>query len=177
MKKAAALIRSERLQLRWVTLNDADLLLAIWNDPDFIRYVGDRGIRTVEEARQAVREKVLKHYDDHGYGPYRVSRLETDEAMGICGLFKRENLEYPDIGYGFLPQFCGRGYAIEAAQAVLDHARGQMRLPQLSAIVTPENVRSTRLLEKLGMHVEGPVRMPGEDQDILLYGIRLDTDQ
>ncbi|MEE4218378.1 MAG: GNAT family N-acetyltransferase [Xanthomonadales bacterium] len=177
MNKSARSMRTRRLRLRWITEDDAGLLLAIWNDPDFIRHVGDRGIRTLEEARQAAREKILKHYDEHGYGPYRVSMVKTDEAMGICGLFKRENLEYPDIGYGFLPEFCGRGYAIEAAQAVLDHARGQMNLPQLLAIVTPENVRSTRLLEKLGLRAEGQVRMPGEDQDILLYRIRLDDGQ
>lgn len=175
MKKAAPLIRTERLQLRWITLHDADLMLAIWNDPDFIRHVMDRGIRTLDESRQALREGVLKHYDEHGYGPYRVSRMGTDEAMGICGLFKRENLEHPDIGYGFLPEFCGHGYAIEAARAVLDHARDQMKLPHLLAIVSPENSRSTRLLEKLDMIVEGKIRMPGEDEDILLYGIKLNV--
>lgn len=173
MKKAAALIQTERLQLRWITLDDSDLMLAVWNDPDFIRYVGDRGIRTLDEAREVVREKVLKHFDEHGYGPYRVSSLETDEAMGICGLFKRENLEHPDIGYGFLPGFCGQGFAIEAAQTVLAQARDKMGLPNLSAIVSPENVRSTRLLEKLGMKVESSIRMPGEDEDLLLYGIDL----
>jgi len=173
VKKASALIRTERLRLRWITLDDADLLLAIWNDPDFIRYVGDRGIRTLDEARKTAKEKVLKHYEEHGYGPYRVSRLETDQAMGICSLLKRENLEHPDIGYGFLPGFCGQGFAIEAAQAVLTHARDDMELPYLSAIVSPENTRSTRLLEKLGMKAESSVRMPGEDEDLLLYGIDL----
>lgn len=177
MNGAARSMQTERLFLRWITEDDADLMLAVWNDPDFIRHVGDRGIRTVEESRQVVRERILQHYAEHGYGPYRVACLDTDQAMGICGLFKRENLEYPDIGYGFLPEFRGHGYAVEAAQAVLDHARGPMKLPQLLAIVTPENIRSTRLLEKLGMQVEGKVRMPGEDEDILLYGIRLDVDQ
>lgn len=173
MKKAAQVIRTERLQLRWITLDDADLMLAIWNDPDFIRHVMDRGIRTLDESRQALREGVLKHYDEHGYGPYRVSSMDSDEAMGICGLFKRENLEYPDVGYGFLPEFCGHGYAIEAARAVLDHARNEMKLDKLVAIVSEENTRSTHLLEKLGMQEEGTVRMPGEDEDILLYGIKL----
>jgi len=173
VKKSPSRIQTERLQLRWITLDDADLMLAVWNDPDFIRNVGDRGIRTLDEARKAVREKVLTHFDEHGYGPYRVSRLETDEAMGICGLFKRENLEHPDIGYGFLPGFCGQGFAIEAAQAVLAHARDDMELPYLSAIVSPENERSTRLLDKLGMKTESSIRMPGEDEDLLLYGIDL----
>jgi len=171
--KAARSIRTERLQLRWITLDDADLMLAVWNDPDFIRHVMDRGIRTLDESSQALREGVLKHYDEHGYGPYRVSRMDTDEAMGICGLFKRENLEYPDIGYGFLPEYCGHGYAIEAARAVLDHARNEMKLDKLAAIVSEQNTRSTHLLKKLGMQAEGTVRMPGEDEDILLYGISL----
>jgi RimJ/RimL family protein N-acetyltransferase len=91
--------------------------------------------------------------------------------MGLCGLFKRENLDYPDIGYSLLPGFRGHGYALEAASAVLTHARDYLGLPQLKAIVSQANSRSVRLLEKLGMRSEGTLRMPGEDEDVVLYGI------
>lgn len=164
-------LETERLQLRWLTEDDAGLMLAIWNDPAFIRYVGDRGIRTLDEALTAMNEGVLKLYRDFGYGPYRVALRDSDEAMGICGLFKRDNLEHPDIGYGFLPAFCGRGYAFEAARAVVRHAFGHMKLPELYAIVTPENARSVHLLEKLGMSAGESIRMPGDDEDVVLYRV------
>ncbi len=162
-------METERLCLRWLTEDDADLMLAIWNDPDFVRFVGDRGVRKLDEARAAMRDGILQLYRDFGYGPYRLTLRGSDEAMGICGLFKRDNLEYPDIGYGLLPAYCGSGYAFEAARAVAEHAREHMKLANLYAIVSPENNRSVQLLEKLGMVAGEPIRMPGDDEDVILY--------
>jgi RimJ/RimL family protein N-acetyltransferase len=164
-------LETERLQLRWLTEDDADLMLAIWNDPDFVRFVGDRGVRTLDEARDALRNGILQLYRDFGFGPYRLALSGSDEAMGICGLFKRDNLEYPDIGYGLLPAYCGSGYAFEAAQAVAEHAREHMKVAMLYAIVSAENTRSVHLLEKLGMVAGGPIRMPGEDADVILFSV------
>lgn len=177
MKHSAALpsLETDRLQLRWLSEDDAGLMLAIWNDPAFIRFVGDRGVRTLDEALTAMRDGVLKLYRDFSYGPYRLALKDSDEAMGICGLFKRDNLEYPDLGYGLLPEFCGRGYAFEAAEAVTTHAREHMKLTELCAIVTPENARSVHLLEKLGMAAGGRIRMPGDDEDVVVYRIVLDS--
>jgi len=98
-------LETERLYLRRVTLDDADLLLAVWNDPAFIKHVGDRGVRTTEEAEEAMKGGALKLYADYGYGPYAVVRRDDGVRMGICGLFKRDNLDYPDIGFGVLPEF------------------------------------------------------------------------
>ncbi len=109
MNKPGPLIETDRLVLDRVTEQDAGLMLAIWNDPDFIRHVGDRGIRNEEQALAAIREKVLTHYEAHGYGPCRVSLRGDGTAIGVCGLFKRENLDLPDIGYALLPAFRGRG--------------------------------------------------------------------
>ena len=172
MQPAAQTLQTKRLRLRWLTLDDAPLLLAIWNDPAFIRHVGDRGVRTLDQARQAMHEGVLKLYSDHGYGPYRVSNLTDDEAMGICGLFQRDHLDAPDIGFGLLPEFCGQGYAGEAALAVMDHARNAMGLACVTAIVSPGNQASIGLIRKLGLRLEKPIRMPGEEEDVLLYSIR-----
>lgn len=93
--------------------------------------------------------------------------------MGICGLFKRENLEEPDLGYALLPDWRGRGYTTEAARAVLDEARNSLELECVNAIVSPGNAASIHLLQKLGMRRKGPIRMPGEDEDILLYSMPL----
>lgn len=164
-------LATARLHLRWLTADDAALMLAIWNDPDFIRHVRDRGIRTLGEARQALRDGILKGYADLGYGPYLIESPDGGSSMGICGLFKRDNLDFPDIGYSLLPGFRGRGYALEAARAVLMHARDHLGLSQLKAIVSQDNLPSVRLLEKLGMCYERVLRMPGEDEDVALYGI------
>ena len=97
--------------MRRLTLDDADLMLAIWTVPAFVFHVGDRGIRTIAEARENMSEGALKLYKDYDYGPYRVALKSDDTAIGTCGLFRREGLEDTDIGYGFLPEFCRRGYA------------------------------------------------------------------
>ena len=167
-------LETERLVLRRVTLQDADLMLAVWNDPAFIRHVGDRGIRTVEEAETALKEGAFKLYDDFGYGPYCMS-LKVDRAqIGICGLFRRDNLDDADIGFTTLPDYCGKGFAAEAAHAVLAHARDDLGLRRLTAIVSPENLASIGLIEKLGMSFERGITMPGEENEISLYSMSLD---
>ena len=170
---ALARLETKRLQLRWLTVDDAGLMLAIWNDPDFVRFVGDRGVRTLDQARDAMHEGVLKLYRDYGYGPYSLSLHGSDETMGICGLFKRDNLQFPDIGYGLLPAYCGGGYALEAARGVVEHAGEHMKLAELYAIVSPKNSRSVHLLEKLGMSAGERIRMPGDDEDVVLYNVSL----
>ncbi|MDH3747022.1 MAG: GNAT family N-acetyltransferase [Gammaproteobacteria bacterium] len=164
-------LRTKRLQLRWLSIDDAELLLSIWNDPAFVRHVGDRGIRTKDDAVQAFSDGPLKLYSEYGYGPYRVSLLENDEAIGICGLFRRDNLDDPDVGFALLPEYCGKGYASEAAMAVVEHAKHGLGLPRLTAIVSPGNAASIGLIEKLGLKFERMIRMPGDSEDISLYGI------
>lgn len=166
-------LQSERLYMRWLSEEDAPLMLAIWTDPDFIRHVGDRGIRNLEDTRQAMRDGLLKVYRDQRMGPYGLFLHGSDEAMGICGLFQRDNLEHPDIGYAILPQHRKKGYVVEAAQAVCRHAREQMGLEQLLAIVSPGHVASVRVLEKLGMSTSGRIRMPGENEEVVLYSLAL----
>ncbi len=167
------LIETERLNLNAITVDDAELMLAIWNDPAFIRNVMDRGIRTVDEARDAVASGAAKLFEDFGYGPYSM-QLKTDGQMiGICGLFRRENLEHPDIGFAVLPEWIGQGFAGEAAIAVRDYACDTLRLPALTAIVSPHNAPSIGLIEKLGMTFERMVTMPGDDDAIRLYSMAL----
>ena len=164
-------LTTERLELRWLTPDDAPLMLAVWNDPAFMRYVGDRGVRSLEQARATLEAGLLKLYAEHGYGPFRVRRREDAVDLGICGLFRRDGLDEPDIGFAILPDYCGRGFAFEASVAVLDHAREVLQLPAVTAIVSPQNARSIGLLEKLGLRFERPIRMPNEDHDISLYRI------
>lgn len=164
---------TERLVLRRFTEDDAGLMLAVWNDPAFVHHVGDRGIRGEVAAREALRDGILALYRDHGFGPYRVALRADDTPMGICGLFQRDYLDDPDIGFALLPAFCGAGYAFEAATAVMDEARTTLGLKRVTAIVSPGNAASIGLIEKLGLSLDRRMRRPEEEEDILIYAVAL----
>jgi ribosomal-protein-alanine N-acetyltransferase len=163
-------VETSRLVLRALTLDDAELMLAVWNDPAFVRYVGDRGIRTIEDAQDAMRQGVLRLYEDYGYGPFGIFIKDSGEAVGISGLFRRDGLDIPDIGYATLPAHCGKGYAFEAACAVIDYAAASLALNRLIAIISPENAASIGLIGKLGFEFERMQRMPDTDHDVCIYG-------
>ena len=162
-------LETRRLALRWLTTGDAGLLLAIWNDPAFVRYVGDRGIRTISEAQEAMEAGVLMLYAKYGYGPFRVALKESDRPIGICGLFRRDGLDCPDLGYSILPEYCGKGFASEAASAVLDYARSTLALDRVIAIISPDNAASIGLIGKLGFEFERMHTMPGDDSAVRVY--------
>lgn len=148
-------------------------MLAVWNDPAFVHFVGDRGIRTQDEAREALQEGAVKLWEDYGYGPFRVALQQDDTPIGICGLFRRDGIEDPDVGFATLPDHCGRGFGFEAASAVLEHTREVLGLPRLIAIVSPENAASVGLIRKLGLQFERMHRMAGDDHEVAIYGIQL----
>ncbi len=166
-------LETERLYLRRIDLHDTGLMLAVWNDPAFVRYVGDRGVRTADEARAELKSGALRLFREFGYGPFKLVRKRDAAAIGICGLFKRDNLDDPDIGFAVLPDYCGRGYAGEAAVAVLLHARDDLGIRRLTAIVSPDNEPSIGLIEKLGLGYSGMITMPGDDEAIRLYEMDL----
>lgn len=168
-------LETNRLCLRRITLDDADLMLSIWNDPAFVHNVGDRGIRTLDQAREAIESGTLRLYADCGYGPFAVVQKSDGALAGICGLFRRDFLDHPDIGFALLPGFRGRGFAGEASVAVIRHARDDVGLVELAAIVSPGNAPSIALIEKLGFTMSGMIAMPGDDAKICLYGLRLGT--
>jgi RimJ/RimL family protein N-acetyltransferase len=164
------ILETARLRLRKLTLDDADLLLAVWNDPAFIRHVGDRGIRTIEEAHDAMHKGAFHLYETYGYGPYRLALQDDDAAVGICGLFRRDGLDEPDIGYSTLPDYCGRGYAYEAASAVMDYARDDCSLERLIAIISPQNEPSIGLIRKLGFEFERMHTMRDDEDEVCIFG-------
>ena len=166
-------LETGRLWLRRLTVDDADLMLAIWNDPAFVQFVGDRGIRDLEQAREAMQSGVFALYRDYGFGPYAMVLKTEGTRIGICGLFKREALEHPDIGFAALPQYCGKGYTGEAAEVVVAHARDDLGIGELTAIVSPGNAASIGLIEKLGLSYSGTITMPGDDEAICLYSMAL----
>ena len=168
-------LQTERLSLRRLTLDDAELMLAVWNDPAFIRYVGDRGIRSIDAARVALEEGALKLFSDYVYGPFRVALIADDTPVGVCGLFRREGLDEPDIGFSILPRHWRKGYAYEAASAIVRYAKTHIQLKRLSAVVSTENAASVALIKKLGLQFERMRRLPGDDDDVAIYGIQLNN--
>jgi len=164
-------LETERLRLRELTAEDAPFMLALLNDPDFIRYIADRGVRTEEQAREYIAKGPAASYAANGFGLLRVGLKGDETPIGVCGLIKREGLDDPDVGYAFLPAYRAQGYAHEAARAVLAHGREALGLKRIVAIVSSDNERSIRLLEKLGMRFERMVTLPGDDEEIKLYAL------
>lgn len=143
-------LKTERLRLRLLTLEDAPFILRLLNEPSFIRHIGDKRVRTEEDARAYITKGPLDTYARLGFGLWVVEELATGAPAGVCGLLKRDELEDVDIGYAYLPEFWSRGYATEAAAATLAHARAALGLRRVLAVVNEDNHGSIRLLEKLG---------------------------
>lgn len=165
-------LQTERLRLRHMAPEDAAFILDLLNDPAFHRFIGDRGVRTVEAARDYVLVASGAAPARPGLGFHVVELKETGCPVGICGLAKRDFLDHVDIGYAFLPQHGGQGYAFEAALGVLAHARA-LELDRLVATVHPENSASIRLLEKLGLRFERMVQVPDSERALQLFAMEL----
>lgn len=168
-------IETERLALRWLEASDAGFMLELMNDPGWLRYIGDRGIRSVADARKYIEDGPREMYARLGVGLYMVELREGGAALGICGLVQRDWLEDVDLGFAFLPQFRGKGYAYEAAAATLDFGRSTLHLRRIAAIVAPENRDSMRLLEKLGFRLERMATPPLETRAVCVMALPLDT--
>lgn len=172
MAAGRTVLTTPRLRLREMTEADAPFMVELLNDEAFLRYIGDRGVRTENDARAYLREGAIASYREHGYGMYLAERSADGRAIGVCGLVRRDGLDAPDIGFALLPAWRGGGYAGEGARAVLAHALGPLALPRIVAIATPDNRSSLALLEGLGMQPAGDVRLPGADELLRLYEIR-----
>lgn len=162
-------LATERLILNQITLDDAETLLEVLNEPPFIRFVADRGVRTPEQAAAYIAEKMLPSFEKYGFGFYVVTLKETGEPVGICGLIKRDALDDVDIGFSILERHWRRGYAFEAASAVMDYAKRVLRLPRVVGITAPDNEKSGKLLEKLGLRYERTIQVPGFANESRLF--------
>jgi RimJ/RimL family protein N-acetyltransferase len=165
--------QTERLILRPMTEKDADFILELLNDPSFIRFIGDRKVRTLDGAKTYITNGPVASYSQNGFGLYLVEQKESGESMGMCGLIRRNTLKDVDIGYAFLPKFWSRGYALEAAREMKRYAQEELGLKRLVAVVDPENPPSIHLLEKLGMKFEKMVRLTPDDIDLKLFAVDL----
>lgn len=167
-----SIAQSERLSLRRLTEADGAFYCRLANDPDWLRNIGNRNLPTPEAAAEFIRTKTLPGYEALGFGMYLVQSKTDGTPLGLAGLVKRDTLPGPDIGFAFLPEHRGQGYALEAARAVVDYAR-TLGMPRLLAIVSPHNTPSSRLLEKLGFKLEGSKPVGANGEELLVYSAEL----
>ena len=164
-------LETERLVLRHFTPDDADVILELVNEPGWKKYIGDRGVNALDDARKYIETVPLASYAKHAFGLWAVELKHDRSLIGMCGLIKRDTLDDVDLGFALLARFEGRGYAREAANATLAYARDHIGLTRVVAITTEDNDRSGILLKRVGMSYEGPISQAGET--LRLYAIAL----
>jgi RimJ/RimL family protein N-acetyltransferase len=143
-------LETERLSLRQFTVDDAQFILKLLNEPSFLRYIGDKKVRNLEDARQYILNGPVASYERNGFGLYLVELKESYTPIGMCGFLKREELPDPDIGFAFMPEYWSKGFAFEAAAVLLQDARERLKLERILAITSLDNDASIKLLQRLG---------------------------
>lgn len=164
-------LETDRLVLRRLTLNDAPFILELLNEPSFLRFIGDRGVRDLQTARQYLLKGPIASYEKFGFGLYLVFLKESGDPIGICGLLKRDTLPDADVGFAFLPAHWRKGYAAESASAILTHGRRAFGLERIVAITSPDNLASIGVLEKIGLKFERLTRLGDDPREVRLFGV------
>ncbi len=161
-------LETERLRLRHLDAGDAEFMLELLNEPSYIHQIGDKGVRSLADAREFILHQITPSYRKHGFGLYMVEMKQSGAALGICGLVKRDGLEDIDIGYAFLQRFWARGYAFESSAAIMHYAQNSVGLPRIAAITAPDNSSSIGLLNKLGMKFDKMIKLCGRDSKLFI---------
>ncbi len=165
------ILETDRLILRRLSVEDSAFILKLVNDPLWLRFIGDRGVRTLEDAHDYILKGPMAMYARRGFGLYIVERKSDGSPLGICGLIKRGALEDVDLGFAFLPAYRAQGYAYESAAAVLAYGQSVFGLKRIVAITSPDNDRSAKLLEKLGFSFEKMIQLPDDNEEVKLFAI------
>jgi RimJ/RimL family protein N-acetyltransferase len=166
-------LETERLIVRRLAPDgDAAFILELLNDPSFIRFIGDKGVRTLDDARNYILNGPVASYERFGFGLCAVHLKDANVAIGICGLLKRDTLPHADIGFAFLPAYCNQGYAFESAAAVMKHARDVLGVNEILAITSPDNEASAKLLGKIGFRFEKLTKLTDDADEVKLFSSR-----
>jgi RimJ/RimL family protein N-acetyltransferase len=163
------ILETERTILREIVEADAEFILDLLNQPSFIKYIGDRNVRSIEEARKFIENRFRQSYREHGFGLYAVEIKETNAPIGICGFVRRESLPDADIGFAFLPQYEKKGYAFESADAVMKYGREVLGLKRVLAITSQNNENSGKLLAKINFKFERLIELPHDAEELKLF--------
>lgn len=163
------IFETKRLVLSQLTLRDAPFILELVNDPSWIRFIGDKNVRTLKAAKEYIKNGPQKSYAQLGFGLYAVKLKRSGKAIGMCGLLRRDTLDDADIGFAFLPKYTGKGYSFESAEAVLKHAHDFLSMKRILAITSIDNSSSVKLLERLGFHLLKRVRFAPGSEELNLF--------
>lgn len=161
------ILETERLRLREFNLEDKKFIVELLNSDGWREFINVTKIKTEEQAEEYLERVMFTSYRNHGYGLSMVELKDTSQPVGMCGVLKREDLDKPDIGFAFLPEFMGKGYAFEIADATMKHAKEILMLNEILAITVAHNIRSIKLLEKIGMKFFKMIRM--NDEELMLF--------
>jgi RimJ/RimL family protein N-acetyltransferase len=162
---------TERLLIRELSVHDASFIFRLVNSPSWLRYIGDRNVKSEEDAKKYLKNGPLKSYDDNGFGLYLVTLRADQTPVGMCGLIKRPDFDSPDIGFAFLPEYEGKGYGFESASVVLDYCKTEFQLKRILGITLEANKSSVRLLEKLGLIFERKFIYEPTKEELMLYAL------
>jgi RimJ/RimL family protein N-acetyltransferase len=163
------ILETERLILRRLTTDDAPFILDLLNQPSFIQFIGDRGVRNLDDARQYILNGPVASYERYGFGLYLTLLKDGESPIGICGLVKRDALPDADVGFAFLPQFWLKGYAFESASAIMAYGRDALGLERILGVTSSDNIGSIRVLEKLGLRFERMVKISTDGPELKLF--------
>lgn len=163
------LIDTDRLSIRYIKVEDFNFIFRLLNDPSWIKYIGDKGIKTEDDAKNYIQTGPLQMYKNFGFGLYLVTLKETAVPIGLCGLIKRPSLENIDLGYAFLPEYTGKGYAFEATKSVLQYGKEQLTIDKIVAITTLDNFSSEKVLLKLGFTFDSLIKEKNEAEQLKLF--------
>lgn len=163
------ILETDRLVLRQLSPDDAAFIFELLNEPSFIRYIGDKGVRTLDDARNYILNGPVESYRRYGFGLYLVELKAGGTPIGMCGVLKRDTLPDPDIGFAFLPAYWKLGYAFESAAAVMNHAREVLTLQRILAITSPDNEASEKLLGRIGLRFSRLTKLSADASEVKLF--------
>ena len=169
-----SILETDRLILSELKTKDAKFIHKLYNDQDFINYIGDKGIHSVQDALSFINTGLKQSYKNHGHGLYLV-KLKDETSIGVCGLLKRDDLDLPDIGFAILPDYRRMGFIYEASKAVIEDGKNRLYFDSLFAITTQDNIGSINLLKKLGFTLKDIIKRDKNNEPIQLYAIYLDS--
>src|SRR6185295_7693892 len=165
-----SVLKTDRLVLRKLVADDAEFIIDLLNQPSFLRYIGDKGVRNTADAIRYIEAGPQASYARFGFGLYVVELKESGVPIGMCGLLKRDSLPDVDVGFAFLPGYWSQGYAFEAADAVMSYGREVFGLKRIVAITSLDNAASIRLLEKVGLRFERLIKLADDQEEVRLFG-------
>ncbi|WKN40823.1 GNAT family N-acetyltransferase [Tunicatimonas pelagia] len=163
------ILETNRLVIKQATVDDTNFFYRLLNSANWLKHIGDRGIRSEEDAQSYIEDNFIDSYREHGYGLFKMMLKSSNVPIGVCGFVKRDYLESADIGFAILPECEGQGYTLEAAKALMHYGRTVLKLRPILAITTDTNSRSRALLTKIGLRETGTVKPNNSETEFLLY--------